>query len=338
MGPRQEGAMPKQPEEEFAAALLKVIGDSTWEAVAFAASFLAIRSGASDEASARIIYETGARTLKGSLELIPRFRTEGFVAFLSPRKKTGSAENPITKLFPATVTEERFKELAEELCPMRESLTFSDERRSGHGLVDFTLREGDSALPINIKNAGTRFEKARTLVGLEPDDCVPIPAYKAHGAVEQAPDLLYVISVDYNLIGDLDRLLPTLFNGDEAAVWELLNSYSGKKIRSAEDSFIFAMVTKYWGQIKRGVCNNPFHAISAKKAVRILHSKPKRTPGIGLRAWGTGASAEVNVHISISEETVPWSNVSEQIEREGLRSVLSAVNRTRQEEVFDPAI
>ena len=65
----------------------------------------------------------------------------------------------------------------------RKALTYSDDRQAGHSLTDFTLREGDLELPVNVKNAGTRFEKAAELVGLDPNDCIPIPAYKAHGAM-----------------------------------------------------------------------------------------------------------------------------------------------------------
>lgn len=52
--------------------------------------------------------------------------------------------------------------------------------------MDFTLEEAAASLPMNTKNAGARFREAKKLVGLDPDDCIPIPAYKAHGALEAA--------------------------------------------------------------------------------------------------------------------------------------------------------
>src|SRR5262249_42470378 len=143
--------------------------------------------------------------------------------------RTGSAENPITKLFPATITEQRFLDLLDKLLRERSTLTYTDERESGHKLTDFTLHEQGLKLPINIKNAGTRFAQARQLVGLDPDDCIPIPAYKAHAAIDSVPNLLYVVSVDYDLVARLNALLPRLFDSDERIVWQLLNQYAGNR-------------------------------------------------------------------------------------------------------------
>src|SRR5207249_4123627 len=103
---------------------------------------------------------------------------------------------------------------------------------------DFTLLERDLELPINVKNAGTRFERATELVGLDPNDCIPIPAYKAHAALESLPNLIYVVAVDYALVPTLNRLLPSLFAREETTVWELLNEFAGARVRSAEDLFV----------------------------------------------------------------------------------------------------
>ena len=321
-----------------AEALTAVIGDSRWDAVALAHGYLALLAGMGDEQAARAIYSRGPQTLKRSRELVEELKAEGFLKLLPARQRRGSAENPITKLFPATITEERFLELLEELCDARPSLTYSDDRESGHSFRDFTLYEHELELPINIKNAGTRFERAKELVGLDPNDCIPIPAYKAHGALEVAPNLLYLVSVDYDLIGSLDDLLPTLLTPEELLAWRLLNDHEGPRLRNGEDLFVFATVRKYWKELKSVARDTPFNVISARRAIRTLHAKPQRTPGIGLRAWGTSARGEVNVHVSIRQETTPWHEVNERISSEGIRSVVSAVNRRRTEEVYDPEI
>jgi hypothetical protein len=329
---------PSSQDLAAAEALTAVIGNSRWEAVTLAHGYLGLLGGTSDEEIARAIYNRGPHTLKRSRELVEALRIEGLLSLLPPRERTGSAENPITKLFPATITEQRFLELLEELCAARLNLTYSDDRESGHGFRDFTIHEGELELPINIKNAGTRFMRAKELVGLDPDDCIPIPAYKAHGALEANPNLLYLVSVDYDLVSSLDRLLPTLLTSEEALVWDLLNDHKGSLLRDAEDRFIFATVRKYWEELKSVARNTPFNVISARRAIRILRVKPKRTPGIGLPAWGTSARGEVNVHISIQQETTPWREVGEHISSGGVASIVSAVNRKRTEEVYDPAI
>jgi hypothetical protein len=78
--------------------------------------------------------------------------------------------------------------------------------------------------------------------------------------------------------------------------------------------------------------------VSAKRSIQILHELPKRTPGIGLRAWGTSARAEVNVHLSIKEDTTPWDIVRERIRSNGIINILDAVNRTKIQEVYNPEI
>lgn len=329
--------MPYKDKDE-AQALVDVIGDSRWDAVAFARGYLAMASGASPGEAARIAYDAGGGALGRNRELFAKARTEGLFGLLQERERKGSAENAIPKLFPATITEERFIEELDRLRERRSGVEFSDEREAGHGLTDFTLVEDGESLPINIKNAGTRFERAQDLVGLAPDDCVPIPAYKAHAAVEAHPSLLYVVSVDYGLISRLTATLPGLLSLQERQVWGLLQRLSGARLRSAEDAFVFRTVRKYWASLKPLAATTPFQVISARKSLRILQTNPKRTPGVGLRAWGTGASAEVNVHVSVANEMTPWETVAARIEAKGIHDVIGAVNRRRTEEVYDPEI
>jgi hypothetical protein len=324
--------------EEAAQALVSVIGESRWWVVALAHGYLALQRGETETQAARVIYGRGDSTLTSAREAVAAMAKSGFLSQLPARQRTGSAQNPVTKLFPATITEQRFLELGDEVTAARKQVTFSDEREVRHGLADFTLTEGDAELPINIKNAGTAFMRAKQLVGLEPEDCIPIPAYKANAAVARHPNLVYVVSADYDLIGKLNQLLPTLLSGEEAIVWQMLNDFGGSHLKNAEDKFIFATVRKYWDRIRPIAAANPFHVISARKALRVLQTKPSRTPGIGLKAWGTGASAEVNVHVSIEQDMTMWTLVRDRIIANGLADIVKAVNRRRVEEVYDPEI
>jgi hypothetical protein len=147
-----------------------------------------------------------------------------------------------------------------------------------------------------------------------------------------------VISVDYDLIGSLDVILPKLFSGNEAIVWNLLNRHTGKLVTNAEDLFVSRIVRKHWSQLKSTINDKPFHVISARKAIRILQTNPKRTPGIGQRAWGTAATGEVNVHICLEEETKLWPVIAERIVKNGIADVVRAVNRKVRQEVYDPEI
>ena len=315
-----------------------ILGDSRWVGAQIAKAQVALRSGADKEAIARRLYEGSPLTLKRSKEIVEDLRDAEYESYLEPRKNTGSAANPITKMFPAAVTERQFLDQLDCLREARAGVDYRDERFTGHTLVDFTILEGELELPINVKNAGTRFENSASLVGIDPDDCIPIPAYKAYDAIEKEPNLLYAICIDYALISKIERGLLTRFSKEEALVWKILSKYSGPLIRDAEDKFVYSMVNRHWEEFSGHVAIPVFRIISARKAIRILQKEPKRTPGIGLRAWGTGASAEVNVHIAVSEETKEWDEVHSRIEDSGLSDIIEAVNRRKQEWVYDPEI
>jgi len=326
-------------ETEAAQAIRAVLPDSRWVGTGLAQAYLwLINQERSEEDVARHLYELGCFSLTKAREIVPTLVQDGFLCRVKTRTKTGSAENPITKLFPAAITEQRFLEQVDDLRSKRGTVDYEDDRESGHTLVDFTLIEGELRLPINVKNAGTRFENAEQLVGLKPDDCIPIPVYKAYDAIETEPNLLYAVAVDYTLVDSINKHLIPLFDNNEAIVWIILNDYSGTRIRNAEDKFVYGMTTRHWDSIRDGFSNPEFRLISARKSIRILQKKPKRTPGIGLRAWGTGANAEVNVHISVAEETKPWTEVLDRILKNGLADIISAINRKKTEVVYDPEI
>ena len=147
-----------------------------------------------------------------------------------------------------------------------------------------------------------------------------------------------MVSADYTLIGTVANLLGSILSESETLAWATINAFEGARLRRAEDMFVSKIVKQHWDRFSAVVQKTSFHAISARKAIRILQTMPKRTPGLGLRAWGTGAAAEVNVHISISGDTKPWQDIADRISKNGLRDILKAINRRRQEEVYDPEI
>lgn len=330
--------MPNYTEEQAARAIIDVLDGTDWEPLALAHGLLAVKAAKSAGEVANVIYDKGDVSKKQAAILASEVAEKGLIPLLQLRTRMGSAENPITKLFPAAVTERRFIDFLDDLKEARPGIDYEDDRAVRHSLTDFTITEGKLRLPINIKNAGTQFESAKKLVGLDPQDCIPIPAYKAFGAIERLPHLLYSICVDYKLIGQLTQLLPQLFSENEAITWEILNKYSGARVKKAEDKFVSTVTKNHWERIAAIVSNNPFHVISAKRSVRILRDKPERTPGVGLKAWGTSASGEVNVHISIAQETTPWETVRDRIIKNGLIDVLQAIDRKITKEVDDPEI
>ena len=71
---------------------------------------------------------------------------------------------------------------------------------------DYGVQRDGLELPINVKVASTKFREAQRIVHISPDECIPISAYKAIGASEHVPDLVYVVLVDFTLREKVDWL------------------------------------------------------------------------------------------------------------------------------------
>ena len=323
-----------------------MIGNCRWEAVALAHGYLETQVlGATQESVSEVIRERCRSSsnnprwsAKKARELATKLQSGSLLSLLIPRTRTGISENPITKMFPSAVTERLFENALIGLCQKRSELAYTDDRLHARGLSDFTLSEDGTSLPLNVKHAGARFREARRLVGLDPDDCLPIPVYKAHLAVAKLPDLIYAISVNYDLPHLLSSQLNSRFDRDERIVWELISKNQGTYLKDAEDLFVFEMVKKYWNQLAPYVEDTSFHAISARRVVTLFRELPKRTPGVGIGRWGNSARAEINVHVSIRQETIPWHDIEDTIVREGLSRVIADISYKRRVMINDPKL
>ncbi len=316
----------------------RLLPDNRWEGAVMAKALgLTLLPGGADAAVALMRQEIGY-SKKRAVELVGLLPREGVPALLPERERTGSSENPITKMFPAAIAETLFLESIRKLCAERPTVHYRDHRRDEHSNRDFTLTEGVVELPINVKNAGTRFENAAALVGLPPDDCLPIPVYKAYGAASTYPALIYVFNVDYGLLEQLEHGYVELLSPEEQLVWKLLNEKGGKHLKKGEDEFVYGVVERRWSAFRKFSSNHQFEVVSAQKALKILHSNPRRTPGVGLRAWGNMAKAEVNVHLQRSVDMTPWSSVYRRIRDEGVACIVADVVRTCSATVPDPRV
>jgi hypothetical protein len=204
---------------------------------------------------------------------------------------------------------------------------------------DYGAQRDGLELPINVKVASTLFRNAKTVVGLEPEDCVPISAYKAIGASERVPDLVYVDLVDFELRGKVDAFMDGL-DGPLGIGWHLLSWYGGKGARAAEDQYINALFATHDDQLKALAPGAAaFRVISAQRVLSILRENPRRVPGLGVPGAGTGGFvAEVNVHISVESEMRSWDDVAARIKCEGIAPVLVDIRQRTTIDVPDPAL
>lgn len=203
---------------------------------------------------------------------------------------------------------------------------------------DYGIEGGGAELPINVKTASTLFRNAKQF-GLEPEDCIPISSYKALNAVKKAPDLVYVDLVDFTLRQRTDAFMDRV-DGSLAILWDLFTWYGGKGATAAQNRYVDALFDAHGTTLDAlapGVGN--FRAISAQRVLAILRENPRRCPGLGVKAAGTGAfNAEVNVHVSVSTETVSWDALEALLLSDGVAAVRELITRTEMREVPAPEL
>jgi hypothetical protein len=204
---------------------------------------------------------------------------------------------------------------------------------------DYGAQRDGLELPINVKVASTIFRKARQVVGLAPEDCIPISAYKAIGASEKVPDLVYVDLVDFELRERVDAFMDGL-DGPLGVGWHLFSWYGGSGARKGEDSYIAALFGVHGDELKAlAPGSSSFRVISAHRVLAILREDPRRVPGLGVPGAGTGGFiAEVNVHVSVENETRAWDEVAAQLRQEGIQPVLDQIRRRSRVDVVDPLL
>lgn len=203
---------------------------------------------------------------------------------------------------------------------------------------DYGVNRDGHELPINVKTASTLFRNAKNF-GLDPEDCIPISSYKALGAVRRVPDLVYVDLVDFTLRERADRVIEGL-TGSYAILWDLFSWYGGKGAKAAQDAYVDRLFDHHGSELDAlapGVTQ--FRVISAQRVLAILRDIPTRVPGLGVKAAGTGSFvAEVNVHVSVGSETVPWDDVADLIRDEGIQAALDLIRATEEREIPSPLL
>ncbi len=250
----------------------------------------------------------------------------------SPRERRNAA---FENLVVGTIAERVFGD--DHLTPLsRHGFEIADYHEAGENR-DFGVRSNGVELPINVKVASTLFREARRVVDLDPEDCIPLGAYKAIGASERVRDLVYVFLVDFGLRERVDAFMDDL-DEDLSIGWHLLSWFGGRGMKRAQDEYINALFERHDAELRAlapGVTS--FRAISAQRALGIMRRQPRRVPGLGVKAAGTGViRGEVNIHISVEHETRPWDVVAEELKTGGIQPVLDQITHTIMAEVPDP--
>ncbi len=271
-----------------------------------------------------------ARAIRGASFLAP---SEPCSLGPGRSKRNAAFENLVV----GTLAEHVFRD--DHLEPLRRHrFEIADYHEAGENR-DFGVKSGGVELPINVKVASTLFREARRVVDLDPEDCIPLGAYKAIGASERVRELVYVFLVDFGLRARVDAFMENL-DEDLSIGWDLLSWFGGHGMKRAQDEYIKALFDRHDGELRALAPGaNSFRVISAQRALAIMRRFPRRVPGLGVKAAGTGViRGEVNIHVSVADETRPWEAVAEDLKAVGIQPVLDQITRTVRAEVPDPRL
>lgn len=195
-----------------------------------------------------------------------------------------------------------------------------EDHRPSRTDTDYRLLNGNNN-PIcrfNIKFHGSLFREARRFVGLDPEDCFALAAYKINNALrrqrdERLPYTFLVLSVPDLSAGDVGRLVPDDY------VWALATLGGKMAVEEAIASRLLGSDhLPRFRPIFDKMPAGQFRVISAAKAAKLLHEKLfERVHALSLKGFTRKfRNAEVDMHFSLSQELTPVRTFLELLIRE----------------------
>lgn len=205
------------------------------------------------------------------------------------------------------LAERRFEAVIQEVTGV--GVLRIEDHRPSRTDTDYRLLNGNNN-PIcrfNIKFHGSLFREAQRFVGLEPEDCFALAAYKINNALrrqenERLPYIFLVLSVPDLSATDVGRLVPDDY------VWALA-ALGGKMV--VEEAIVSRLLRPdhlpQFHPIFDRMPEGQFRVISAMKASKLLLEKLfERVHALSLKGFTRKfRNAEVDMHFSLSQELTP---------------------------------
>lgn len=227
---------------------------------------------------------------------------EGLLDGALSRRRQG-----IAQMLLGALAERRFEELINQVTGG--GVLRIEDHRPSRTDTDYRLLNGNGH-PIcrfNVKFHGSLFREARRYVGLDPDDCFALAAYKIDRALrrqedEKLPYIFLVLTVPDLAAADVGGPIP------DDHVWALAILEG----RLAVEEAIVARLLRddYLPRFRPFFARMPegqFRVISAKKADTLLREKLfERVPALSLKGFTRKfRNAEVDMHLSLTRELTP---------------------------------
>jgi hypothetical protein len=213
-----------------------------------------------------------------------------------------------------------------ELRDLRESRSDTDYRLYNG--------KGRPVYRINIKFHGALFQRAKELVGLDPEDCFALATYKIHGALrkqeeEGLPYIFAVVGVR-SLSGEkVGQQIPSRFIDALAFIYQSPTA-SGK--RDFEDRIVEHLVhgdTPVFRSTYADIRAADWYVISARRADRLVHDMlydrvfAMRVPRFAQQF----RAAELDMHLSLSSDLVPLTQFLSTLREHGQAKVVTLIER-----------
>lgn len=263
--------------------------------------------------------KTVCRSLKlqqrGMEKLVSRVRRQGLAGLIPDTERTTAQELTrrrlgIAQMLLGELAERRFEAVIREVTGG--GILRIEVHRPSRTDTDYRLLNGSNN-PIcrfNIKFHGSLFREAQRFVGLEPQDCFALAAYKINNALrrqqdERLPYIFLVLSVPDLSAADVGRLVPDDF------VW-MLAALGGRM--AVEEAIVTHLLRPEYlprfHPIFDRMPEGQFRVISAKKAWNLLREKLfERVHALSLKGFTRKfRNAEVDMHFSLSKELTPARN------------------------------
>jgi hypothetical protein len=233
------------------------------------------------------------------------------------------------------VAEQEFERRYTELMTDDE-WPLADQTKEGTD-TDFLTADpkGRPGFRVNVKAYGTRFEKSKTFVGLEPDDTFGVATYKVRAAFRksqrEALPYLFAINSSEELRADVvAEALPE----EVAEIIDTSTFFVGLKgWKTVEDRLVGHLLDPNgYGDsavirgLREAVVAADWRVISAIKANHLMNEKlDARVPAVSNPQFKVAANSQPNMHFSLQQDMIALEELLEMLKRAGIQHVATKI-------------
>jgi hypothetical protein len=238
------------------------------------------------------------------------------------------------QLLLAGIAERTFEQLYRRTLGDQE-LVLEDER-TGYSETDYRILNGArrQVFRLNIKFHGTLFANAKTMVGLEPQDCFALATYKVwQGQKKQEKDTLpyvfAIVSVPGLKAESVGAVVPARlvelaafgYAGQSIGKRDLEDAIVRHLIEDEQPAEVSAAIAQFAARIEAA----EWRVISARKADQLLRRLLfERVFALRQRNF---AQTQANMHFSLSRDLTPLSDLLRLWSERGPQGVASTLER-----------